>query len=152
MIEWEAPEFEYRPKGVSWYWASIVVAVLLIAIAAWQQNFLFGFFILVAEALVLVWANRTPTLHAFTLTEKGLHIGEKKFYAVTDLESYSTDEHWSVDWPSITLYFKRRFRPAARVHVPSERLLEIDQALKRMVPKIEHEETLIETIEHLIGF
>src|SRR3989344_1323822 len=151
-IDWSAPEFEYRPKSVSWYWGSIVVAVLLIAVAAWQRNFLFGFFVLIAEVLMLIWANRVPVTHEFTLTEKGLAIGKKTFYPSADFESFSVDEHWSDEWPNFVIYFKRRFRPAVRVHVPHDRFEEIEQALRKIVPKIEHEETLIETIEHLIGF
>jgi len=31
-ILWEAPEYEHREKGVSWYWITIIVAAIMIAI------------------------------------------------------------------------------------------------------------------------
>ena len=65
-IQWHAPEFEYRAKTMSWYWLSILLAVVILALAVWQKNFLFGIFVIVAEILILVWANREPrTLRAY---------------------------------------------------------------------------------------
>ena len=59
-ITWEAPEFEYRPKSVSWYWISIIIAAAIIAFAIWERNFLFGIFIVIAEILFIAWGNETP--------------------------------------------------------------------------------------------
>lgn len=75
-IKWQAPEYEYREKTVSWYWISIVVAALVIAFSVWQKNFLFGFFIVIAEMLFIVWGNRTPDgqLHA----ERNGHPGGRR--------------------------------------------------------------------------
>ena len=39
---WEAPEFEYREKEVSWYWISIIAAALIIAFSVWEKDFLFA--------------------------------------------------------------------------------------------------------------
>ncbi len=66
-INWEAPEFEYREKDVSWYWISIIAAAAIIAFSVWQRNFLFGFFIVIAEMLVIDGAGEfgpDPTTHA----------------------------------------------------------------------------------------
>lgn len=152
MVEWSAPEFEHRPKSIAWYWASIALAVFFIAAAAWQKNFLFGFFLLVAEVLVIVWGNRSPAAIAFRLNEKGIALGEKTFRPISDFESFSVNERWSAEWPSVTLYFKKRFRPAMRMHVPGALLDRVDETLRGMIPKIEHEDTLIETLEYFLGF
>src|SRR3990167_3564751 len=94
-MAWVAPEFEYRRKNVSWYWISIIIAVICIGFAAWQKNFLFGIFVLVAEILILAWGNQKPAMFSFRLTEKGLYIGDRKFFPYTEIESFSrhnTDE------------------------------------------------------------
>ena len=57
---WKAPEFQYRSKGVSWYWMSIIIAVAIIAFAIWEHNFLFGIFIVIAEILLITWGNEAP--------------------------------------------------------------------------------------------
>ena len=43
FIVWEAPEYEYHPKGVSWHWMSLVIAGALIIFFVWMENFLFVF-------------------------------------------------------------------------------------------------------------
>ena len=42
-IEWQAPAFRYYPKDVSWYWLSFIIAILIMAFAIWQNNFLLPF-------------------------------------------------------------------------------------------------------------
>ena len=70
--EWSAPEFEYRPKSVSWYWISIICAAAIIAFAIWEQNFLFGIFVVIAEILLIAWGNEMPATVSITLTESEL--------------------------------------------------------------------------------
>jgi hypothetical protein len=84
---WEAPEFEYRPKNISWYWLSIIVSAAIIAFAIWERNFLFGIFIVIAEILFIAWGNETPATIHFVLTENDLSIGEAKHYHVTLIDS-----------------------------------------------------------------
>ena len=71
-VVWDAPEFEYREKGISWYWLSIIAAACIIAFAAWFRNFLFGFFIVIAEILFIVWGNRQPRTVEFKLDDSGI--------------------------------------------------------------------------------
>lgn len=71
LMAWEAPEFEHREKDISWYWISIIVATLIIAFAVWQKNFLFGFFIVIAEILFVLWGNEKPRTVEFRITNKG---------------------------------------------------------------------------------
>ena len=78
VIEWKAPEFEYREKDVSWYWLSIIAAVVILGAAVWQKNFLFAVFVVIAEILMLVWAGRKPREITFSLNEKGLTMSGNK--------------------------------------------------------------------------
>src|ERR1700739_3361867 len=90
-ITWQAREYDYPEKSVSWYWISIIISVLILGLAVWQKNFLFGFFIVVAEVLILSWANRTPPLIDFKLDEKGLLIGTEKQHAYSEFEAWSVE-------------------------------------------------------------
>ena len=74
FIKWQAPEFEYRPKDVSWYWLSLMAAIALIALAVWQKNFLFAIFIALAWLVITSLANRFPTIWEFKIDEKGLSV------------------------------------------------------------------------------
>lgn len=151
-VTWQAPEFEYHPKGASWYWGSIAVAVILVAIAAWQANFLFGLFIVIAEILMLVWGNKEPRPITFVLNEKGVFIEDHKSYPIRDIESFSSFEDWSDEWSTIILDLKGHFRPSVRIHVPRNRFTEIEHAMNSVIPIVQKEQSLVDILERFLGF
>lgn len=151
-IKWQAPEFEYREKSVSWYWISIIAAIVMIGIAVWQRNFLFGLFIIVAEILILAWANHEPPLRHFSINEKGLVLSDEKKYRYEDFENFSLDDSLSEDWPDLFFQFRRRLRPFLKIKIPKENSAEIQKVLSSVLPQVEHERSLLDSIEKIIGF
>ncbi len=149
-IRWNAPEFVARAKTNGWYWLSIFIAVGLLALAVWQRNFLFGFFILVAEVLVLVWGNEEPRQVQFEISSKGIRVDEKKFYAWSELQNFSVDEGEKLS--AIFMDFRHRFRPSMRIYSPTERLAEIKSALQEKIKETEYEPNLIDALENLFRF
>ena len=149
MVTWQAPEFEYWEKGISWYWLTIVVAVLLVALSVWQRNFLFGFFIVVAEVLVLLWGGRKPRTFAFTASEKELVIEGRERHLWSEFLSFSAEER--EDFSSIVFQF-RRARPALYILVPQAQFLEVRQMLISRLPHIERQRSLVEAVEEFFGF
>jgi hypothetical protein len=148
---WDAPEFEYREKDVSWYWISIVVAALIIAFSVWQKDFLFGFFIVVAEMLFIVWGNKVPAVVPFTLTDTAIHIGGYKSYAMKEFESWSVDSD-GVEWADVAFYFRSHIHPPLALMVPEEKMAEIRANMKTVLKEIEHQPTLIDSIEKFLRF
>lgn len=150
-ITWDAPEFEYREKEVSWYWISIIVAAAIIAFAAWQKDFLFGFFIVIAEMLFIVWGNRVPQMTRFTLTDAEIDIGGYKTYLMKEFESWSADSD-GAEWAEVMLHFRSRLHPPLALIVPEENMTELRADLKFMLKEIEHQPTLIDSIEKFLRF
>jgi len=148
---WEAPEFEYREKDVSWYWISIIAAALIIAFSVWQKDFLFGFFIVIAEILFIVWGNKTPAVVSFTLTDTAINIGGYKSYAIKEFESWSVDSD-GVEWADVAFYFRSRFHPPLTFIVPEEKMADFRANIKTVLNEIEHEPTLIDSIEKFLRF
>lgn len=150
-IVWQAPEFEYREKGVSWYWLSIIIAIVVLGIAVWQKNFLFGFFIVVAEMLILSWGNREPKMVEFRLNEKEIVVGGVKFYRLQDLESFGVEEAES-EWQNIHLQFKSRLKPKIKIAAPKEKCAEIQKLLSKQISQSAYEPSLLDILEKFIGF
>jgi hypothetical protein len=150
-ITWEAPEFEYREKEVSWYWISIIAAALIIAFSAWQKDFLFGFFIVIAEILFIVWGNKVPKVIPFTLTDTEIDIAGYKNYSMKQFESWSVDSD-GVEWADVMFHFRSRIHPPLALIVPEEKLAELRANLKVVLKEIEHEPTLIDSIEKFLRF
>jgi hypothetical protein len=150
-LAWEAPEFEYRPKEVSWYWLSIIIAAAMVAFAVWEKNFLFGFFIVVAEMLFIVWGNRVPKMINFTLTDTEIDLQGYRSHLIKEFESWSFDSN-AGEWADIVFYFRSRMRPPLIILVPEEDAEEIRANLKTALKEIDHEPTLIDSIEKFLRF
>lgn len=156
-ITWAAPEFEYREKDVAWYWVSIIAAALIIAFSVWQKDFLFGLFIVIAEMLFIVWGNRVPAVVSFTLTDTEIAIGGYKSYLMKEFESWSVNSAGGAgaegeEWADIAFYFRSHLHPPLAVLVPEEKLAEIRANMKTVLREIEHEPTLIDSIEKFLRF
>lgn len=150
-LKWQAPEFDYREKDVSWYWMSIIVAVIILGFAVWQKNFPFGFFVVLAEILILVWANTEPPTVDFELSERGLAVGEHKFHSYAELASFSVDDETSEEWSHLFFQFKRP-KPKLKIKVRKGLVNDVRQTLKGLLPEVKHEHSLIDAIEEIIGF
>ncbi|MEK7193226.1 MAG: hypothetical protein AAB652_00350 [Patescibacteria group bacterium] len=151
-IRWEAPEFEYREKNISWYWTSIIVTTLILGAAIWQKNFLFGLFIILAEILILTWGNRKPRMVAFKINEKGLEIVEGKFYPYAEIEAFSFDESANTDWPLLAILFRQKFKTPLKVSIPKNRVKEILDVLRPQVHEIDPQSSLLDHFEKFFRF
>ncbi len=151
MIHWQAKEFEFAPKSAIWYWLSVILAVALIALAVWMKNFLFGFFILVAEILVLVWGSEVPAELDFSLDKDKLEIAGHKTYLLSDVARWSAEDAES-DPVQIHFIFKN-FRPSMRIPIAKEKLEEARKIFREAnLAETEHEYTFIESLEKFLGF
>lgn len=151
-IAWEAPEFLYREKSVSWYWITIIAATILIGIAAWQGNLLFGLFVVVAELLVIAWGHKEPTTMHFRLAGEGVSVNGNAFIPYAELESFSAEEWEGETWARLALSSRRRMKPPLKILVPQELMKDVKTALQRAVAEVPHEPSLLDTIEELVGF
>lgn len=149
-MSWEAPEFEYHEKDVSWYWISIIIAALIIAFSVWERNYLFGLFVVIAEVLIILWANQEPPIVLFTLRDDGLEVGTAKFHTLKEFESWSADG--GDPWVEMKFNFRAKLKTPLALTAPADTLDEIRKNLKPLLPEVEHEITLIEAIEKLLRF
>ena len=163
-LQWEAPEFEYREKTVSWYWITIIVAACLIAFAVWQQNYLFGFFIVVAEMLLILWGNKEPRMAKFSLTDSKITIEIERTDSEGEPTTPSERAHtlkefanWSVEdfengTVELEFSFVAKMKVPLKILAPEENLDTIRKHLKTVLPEVEHQITHIEAIERLLRF
>lgn len=151
-ISWEAPEYEHRPKEIGWYWISIIISILLLVVAIWQKNVLFAAFILIAEMLVLFWANRDPEMHEVVVTEKGVRIGDEKFYERSRIAAFSIVPHEHTNWFDLVLHLDRRILPNVIIKVPHDKAHDVHEALSTLYAFFDYDESIVETIERYLGF
>ena len=151
-IIWKAPEFNYYEKDRKWYWLTMGLSLLILAFAIWQKNFLFAFFIVAAETLLISWGNRKPGLMDFKLTDKGLHIGEKKFYPFTQMRGFANSELEATDNGYIETYvfFKNNLKFKTEIRWPKTEDEKIRTALRLKLKEYEYTPSWIDIVERVL--
>ena len=150
-MTWEAPEFEYAEKGVSWYWISMIGAALIVAFAVWTKIFLFGLFIVIAEVLIISFGNKEPRTIAFKLSDQGIAIGASKHHAMREFQSWSAGDYEGA-LVEIIFMFKGRLKIPLMVLIPSERLEELREKLASVLTEVEHKPSFLDSLEKISRF
>jgi hypothetical protein len=152
ILAWSAPEFEHHEKTVGWYWMSIIFSLLLLGAAFWMKNFLFGFFVIAAEILILVWANKQPRMIDFSIKPKGLTVDGAKFYPYAEIQSFSIDDEMEGPWRSVTIEFRKKMRSTLAITIPDELAPRFREILRPVIQEVHFERSLIEAIQRILGF
>lgn len=150
-ITWKAPEFNYYEKDQKWYWSTIGIALAILAFAVWQKNFLFGFFIVAAESLLISWGNREPETVDFKIDDKGLYIKEK-FYPFTQITGFANSELEASDKDYIETYifFKNNLKFKTEIRWPKTDDEKIRTALRLKLKEYEYTPTWIDIVERIL--
>lgn len=161
-IIWQIPEYEYHPKDVSWYWISLIVAIVLFAFAVWQKNFLFAVFVVFAFFAVSYSASRFPPIWEIKINEKGIFIGlpdgkKKKFYPMEEIESF--DIHSEIygngeetEYKKLVLKLKAKISPFLKINIYSKDELKIKESVSKFAPQKEIAKSLTDSLSELIKF
>lgn len=152
VIEWQAPAFRYYPKDVSWYWMSFIIAILVIAFAIWQKNFLFAVFIFLAEISVLILSHRQPEMVKFKVDEKGIAIFDKIFL-FNDLEKFCLrpDEE-DKNFEELIIKKKTHLNPYLKIFVDAKISSRVHDTLSQKLTEETYEDSLLEAIFKWLKF
>ena len=157
IISWQAPEYDYRPKDVSWKWIILIAAVILIVFAIWQKNPLFIFFIIIALFLINHFSGQFPKVWQFKISEKGISVSlpdkkeREKFYGFEDMESF--DIHIvGEEYKELILKLKSRFTPYLKINIHISDEEKIRNFLGKFIPREEHNQSLVDVFLRWVGF
>lgn len=151
LMEWEAPEYNHYEKGADWYWWAGLCAVLLLTLAVWQRSFLFGTLVLIGWFTVILHASKQPRIINFAITERGMLV-EDRLYPWHELKSF-----WIFYNPplrqEISLESQHSLMPYIKVPMSDKINPEkAKDAIKKFLPEIEQQESLIDNLSHLARF
>ncbi|MEK7138479.1 MAG: hypothetical protein AAB787_03155 [Patescibacteria group bacterium] len=155
QIAWRAPEFEYHEKTAAWYWTTVLIALIILAFALWQQNFLFAVFVIIAEVLLVIWAEKKPEVVEFVVGEKSIQIGGKRNYSYSELEHYAVDEESDPDFTRIIFKSKHRTRVKLDMIIPKALADEVLDFLVEEAPgllEVDFEVNFLDALERFLKF
>ena len=146
-IEIFAPEFEYSPKGRLWYMSLIFLSLLFMLFALIAHNTTFIAVIALGATLIATRGNAKPRIVPLVINDKGIYF-KNKFWKFSDLRNFSIYEYTNKK------YFI--FAPSGRfqtpMKVPIRNSSEIRRKLNNLLPEVEYQESLIDSLITLMGF
>ncbi len=131
-VSWQAKEYIHQEKNTMWFVLfAIVLAGLMAAAVLLMKSWSFAILLVVIAAVIIVFAKRPPRVMTYSLSEKGLHIGDtlhafsdfKAFGVIRDGEEYS-----------VMLIPTKRFLPGQTVYFPEASGEEIVDILGDRLP------------------
>lgn len=151
----KAPDFEYQPKSAGWFWSSIVIALGLIFLALWQNNFLFAVFVVVGEIVIISLGSRKPSEWKIEMTEKEIILKkgqiEKRFNFSNDFVDFGIRDS-SGDFKELVLKKKTTFNPFLEVYFPKDKEEEIRKIISKILSEKEYPLSLMDSISKLLRF
>ena len=154
-VIFKAPDFEYQPKSAGWFWGSIIIALGLIFLALWQNNFLFAVFVVVGEIVIISLGSRKPSEWKIEMTEKEIVLKkgqiEKRFNFSNDFVDFGIRDS-SRDFKELVLKKKTTFNPFLEVYFPKEKEEEIRKIISQILPEKEYPLSLMDSISKLLRF
>ena len=153
----KAFDFEYQPKTLGWYLATIIVALGLIFLALWQNNFLFVVFVIIGELVIIYWANRKPTEWRIEIeiNKKTIKIAKDNFEKTFNLENDFVDfgiRNSSENFKELILRRKSSLRPFLEIYFPSVKEKDIRDIVSKFLPEKEYPLSLMDSIIKFLGF
>lgn len=79
QFSWEAPEYEHIERSNDWYYWAGTIAAIIIGLAVWQKNYIFGVLVLMATVLLMLFSRRKPESHTISVSDDGIVIDEKQY-------------------------------------------------------------------------
>ena len=150
LMSWEAHEYFHHDHSTDWYWWTGLMAVVLLGLAIYQGSFLFGVLVLLGWFTIVLYAVRPPRLIKFALTERGVLI-EKTLYPWQNLQSF-----WIFYNPplhkDLALESKKAFMPRIKIALGKTDPSQVRDIMKKFLPEVEQEESLIDNLSHLAKF
>ncbi|PID31345.1 hypothetical protein CR983_01665 [Candidatus Saccharibacteria bacterium] len=118
VVSWEAAEYIHREKGPLWYVGLGAATLLIILLAVFViHSWSFAVLVPVMAAALVIYARRTPTVHHYTLSRKGLHVDDH-LHLFDEFREFGLvhgdDEHM------VALIPRKRLQLSVMVYFPEE--------------------------------
>lgn len=149
-LRWTASEFVAHDKSPAWYGALIVGGAVATALIYWlTKDKITSGIIIFALIIFGVFAARKPRDEQYTLSERGVQVGNK-MYAFHDFKTFSVADEGTT--ASIVLMPLKRFMPALTVYITPEVEDRVVDFLSFYLPFSEHKADAVEGLLRRIRF
>ena len=150
IIEWKITRHKNTTRSGIFYGGILVIMILLLLFSIWQDNLLFGVFIVLAVGTILFISTQAPDLNVFKLTDKKLTIDGKTEYEYERFVHYDI-HHFGEEDQEIFFVFRERLKPILRIRIHSKDEGAIEELLSQKLPRKKTEPSLIDLFSKIVG-
>ena len=150
LISWDIPEYDRYERTKIWYIIASIVALAILIIAFWAQNYLFAIIIVLSALIITINQWREPEKINFSIHDEGLLLG-KKFIDYSELKNFSIVYKPRQDIKKLYFEFESVLKPRLSVYMDNINPLKIrDILLNYLQEDLEREnEPLSESLAKL---
>ena len=150
VFSWDIKTHADKEHGNLFYFSILAAMALLLIFSIWQNDFLFGVFIVLATGTILYLSTRrAPTAH-FALTEHELIIENETRHDYNHL-AYFDVYSFSPDDIELFFVFKKRARTMLRIPIWRGDKDQITAFLQTKVPQHPIEPSLLDILSKIVG-
>jgi len=148
IISWEARQFENVPRHRGWYVVLFLTLVVLLAYGLFTDNFLLGIIVILVGLLFYLFEKRESQSFKFSITTQGIR-------AHNSLHEFSSlEDFWIFYEPAgrkeLSLKSSKKIMPYVHIPLGPTNPLDIREALLPFIPEVEHEESIVDSLEKFI--
>lgn len=148
-ITWKTLEFEKKNRHPDWLWTVGLVSILSAVLCFFYGNIFFGIFLIIAGAVVILYALRDPKELTITLNDTGITINEI-FIDYKAVTAFWLDESGKED--KLLLLVKGTFVPQLSLPIVGIRSQDIRDLLTKYNKEEEMRESRSIALFDRIGF
>lgn len=146
---WTAKEYAHSERSADWFWMIGIIAIAIAVTATIFNNLLFGIFILLAAATLMLYAIRHPHDVRYELSERGVMVNRTLFPFHT-LDVFWIHEHTLPG--KLHIRSRKQFMPYISIPLEGVRTDEVREFLLIFLREEEIQEPVVERFLEVLGF
>lgn len=148
-IEWRAPEYNHKNRGIDFLWTIGLIALASCIIAVWLGNYIFGIFILLSGACLIFFTAREPEEITFSISNNGVTMG-RDVHAWKIVKSFNIKDGNPYD--KLIIETTKKFLPLYTIPLPQSLSQEVKTSLIQIIPNTEIDESPSMLFMEKLGF
>lgn len=149
-ITWEAPEFEYTPKGALWNAGVIGIAGLIFLWRLLARDFTGSLLAALAGFTFFIYSHKRPKVVEFSFKPTGVQVG-RHFHPYGDLQSFWVFYH-PPHVKEVSFRTRRWLEPSIHIPLGDRHPVIVRRYLKQYLEEEEHHYSIVDGLMRAIGF
>lgn len=146
LVSWEASEYIHHNRPPVWYIAAVAAGIALAALAFFVlHSWTFAILLVVMTIAAVVYGRRPPQVLHYTLSRKGLHIGQQ-FHSFGEFKAFGVLQAGSLF--SIRLLPTKRFAQLTEIYFSEQDGEKIVDILGHYLPMKQLEPDFADKLSH----